>query len=166
MQTRTMTLILLLTCWGFVDHTAAAAETPETPWPCHLIAHAHLRPFIELGWTHSATFRQQCLRLAAAQATVVLQGASATEVSWDAQSRIGKSADGLILAQVLVRHGRESIEVIAHELEHVLERIDGEHPAFAASRSHSGATAAGGAYETTRAIRAGQQVAREVTRGR
>ena len=132
--------------------------------PCQLLAHAHLRPFLEQLWSRSTTFRQQCRRLAGAHALVVLQGASAEETVWDAESRIGVLGNGRILARVRVRTGRESVEVIAHELEHVLERIDGVQLPLDAMRRGSGTTLAGGAYETRRATDAGRQVAKEVRR--
>jgi hypothetical protein len=72
--------------------------------------------------------------------------------------------DGRVMARVRVRVGRESVEVIAHELEHVLERIDGVQLALEAMRPGSGTTLAGGAYETRRATEAGRQVAKELRR--
>lgn len=130
--------------------------------PCRLLAHAHLQPLVDDLWLRSATFRVQCRRLAGAQAVVLLQGASAEGTSWDAESRIGRLGDGRVLARVRVRAGRESVEVIAHELEHVLERIDGVQLALDAARRGSGTTIAGGAYETRRATDAGRRVAKEV----
>ena len=130
--------------------------------PCRVLAQAHLRPLLDELWALSVTFRQQCRRLAGARAVVLLQGASAAETVWNAESRIGLQADGGVMARVRVRLGRESVEVIAHELEHVLERIDGVHLALDAMRPASGTTLAGGAYETRRATEAGRRVAREV----
>jgi hypothetical protein len=132
--------------------------------PCRLLAHAHLRPLLDELWSRSITFRQQCRRLAGAHAVVILHGASAAETVWNAESRIGLLEDGRVMAQVRVRVGRESVEVIAHELEHVLERIDGVQLALDALRRGSGTTLAGGAYETRRATDAGRQVAKEVRR--
>ena len=131
--------------------------------PCRLLAHAHFRPLLDELWSRSITFRQQCRRLAGARAVVVLQGASAEETVWNAESRIGLQ-DGRVVARVRVRAGRESVEVIAHELEHVLERIDGVQLALDSMRRGSGTTLAGGAYETRRATDAGRQVAKEVRR--
>ena len=142
--------------WSLVDGPPAM--------PCRLLAHAHLRPLLEQLWSRSVTFRSQCRRLAGADAVVLLQGASAEETVWDAESRIGVLGNGRVLARVRVRTGRESVEVIAHELEHVLERIDGVHLLLDAARRGSGTTIAGGAYETRRATEAGRQVAKEVRR--
>jgi len=142
-----------------------------TPWsvvgvptamPCRLLAHAHLRPLLEQLWAGSVTFRQQCRRLAGAHALVLLQGASADETVWSAESRIGVLGNGHVVARVRVRFGRESVEIIAHELEHVLERLDGVQLPLDALRPGSGTTLYGGAYETRRATDAGRQVAKEV----
>jgi len=130
--------------------------------PCHLVAHAHLRPLLEELWSHSVTFRAQCRRLAGAGAVVVLHGASAKETPWNAESLIGVSSTGRVTARVRVRTGRESVELIAHELEHVLERIDGVQLALDAARPGSGTTLAGGAFETRRATDAGRRAAKEV----
>ena len=73
-----------------------------------------------------------------------------------AESLIGVSADGVTVARVLVPLTAETVELIAHELEHVLEYLDG-----VSDRHRSGVTLGDG-YETERAIKAGQRVAREV----
>ena len=158
---------------NYTDAVDPSFTRLATPWslgkvpaamPCRLLAHAHLRPLLEQLWSSSVTFRQQCRRLAGAQAVVLLQGASAEETAWDAESRIGVLGNGQVMARVRVRVGRESVEVIAHELEHVLERIDGVKLSLDASRRGSGTTLAGGAYETRRATEAGRRVAKEVRR--
>jgi len=133
-----------------------------TALPCRVLAQGRLRPLLDELWARSVTFRQQCRRLAGAHALVLLQGASADETVWTAESRIGVQGDGHVVARVRVRFGRESVEVIAHELEHVLERLDGVQLPLDALRPGSGTTLYGGAYETRRATDAGRQVAKEV----
>ena len=158
---------------NYTDAVDASFPRLAAPWslgsvptarPCRLLAHAHLRPLLDQLWASSVTFRQQCRRLAGAHAVVLLQGASAKETVWDAESSIGVLSNGRVAARVRVRVGRESVEVIAHELEHVLERIDGVQLPLDALRPGSGTTLAGGAYETRRATDAGRQVAKEVRR--
>jgi hypothetical protein len=158
---------------GYADaidpaYTFTTSVTPPTATlaelPCRVLAHAGLRPLVEIGWARSPSFRQQCRRLAQAGAVVLLQQVGAKLTPWDAESRLGTLADGRVVARVRVRDGRESVEVIAHEFEHVLERIDGVNLACDALRRGSGTTLAGGAYETRRATLAGQQVAQEVAR--
>jgi hypothetical protein len=133
-----------------------------TALPGRLLAQAHLQPLVDELWSRSATFRAQCRRLAAARAVVVLQGATGRETPWDAESQIGVQANGRVLARTRVRAGRESVAVIAHELEHVIEQLDGVRLALDAARPGSGTTLAGGAFETRRATEAGRRAAREV----
>lgn len=144
--------------------TRGAAWSLDLPaaLPCRLLMHAHLRPLVDVLWSRSATFRAQCRRLAGAGAIVLIHGASRRDTPWDAESRIGVLDGGRVLARVRVRAGRESVEVIAHELEHVLEQIDGVRLALEAARPGSGTTVAGGAFETRRATEAGRRAAREV----
>lgn len=139
----------------------SAVGMPPT-LPCRVLAQPHLRALLDQLWAGSVTFRQQCRRLWGAGAVVVLQGASAAETVWNAESRIGLLDSGRVMARVRVRLGRESVEVIAHELEHVLERLDGIQLALDAMRPGSGTTLAGGAFETRRATEAGRRVAKEV----
>jgi hypothetical protein len=158
---------------SYTDAVDASFTRLAAPWslgnapstlPCRVLAHAQLQPLLLQLWSRSATFRQQCRRLAGAQALVLLQRASAKETVWNAESRIGVLDNGHVLARVRVRTGRESVEIIAHEFEHVLERIDGVQLALDAMRPGSGTTLAGGAYETRRATEAGRRAAKEVRR--
>ena len=132
--------------------------------PCRVLAQGHLHSLLDELWSRSTTFRQQCRRLAGARAMVLIQGGSPGDTMWTAESRIGRLGDGRVMARVRIRTGRESVEVIAHELEHVLERVDGVNFALDAMRRGSGTSLAGGAYETRRATDAGRQVAKEVRR--
>ena len=68
------------------------------------------------------------------------------------------------LALVRVRRGRHIVEIIAHELEHVLERVDGINYLQESRVGSAVRLLPGGAFETERAIAAGQRVAREVAR--
>ena len=125
-------------------------------WPCRLVIAPDLRPSVELAWARSPTFRAQCERLAAAGILVVLRRAASVQAPRRAESLIGGSADGVTVARVLVPLNAETVELIAHELEHVLEYLDG-----VSDRHRSGVTLGDG-YETERAIKAGLRVAREV----
>jgi hypothetical protein len=144
--------------------SSIAAASASAAMPCHLRAQVRFHALLDDLWSRSPTFRQQCRRLAGANALVVMQSASAKETPWSAESRIGVLANGRVMARMRVRDGRESVEVIAHELEHVLERIDGVNLALDSARGGSGTSLSGGAYETRRATAAGRLVAKEVGR--
>ncbi len=126
-------------------------------WPCRLVIAPDLRTSVELAWARSPTFRAQCERLAAAGILVVLRRAASVQAPRRAESLIGVAADGVTVARVLVPLNAETVELIAHELEHVLEYLDG-----VSDRHRSGVTLGDG-YETERAIKAGLRVAREVS---
>ena len=56
----------------------------------------------------------------------------------------------------------KAIELLAHELEHVVERVEGRNLLLSVGRSGAGVVLNRGAFETTRAIDAGSRVAAEV----
>jgi hypothetical protein len=137
------------------------AAPARKPWPCRLIVPNDLRPFLQLAWDLSPRFRVQCRKLAAAGALLTLGWASEADPS-KARATLGSAGDGSVVAHVRVRPGGRTVELIAHEFEHVLERVEGvnyllEHRANPAVR-----LLPGGAFETRRAIAAGRRVAEEV----
>jgi hypothetical protein len=140
---------------------APASSESARPWPCHLIVVGELRAVAELAWEQSATFRDQCRKLASAGARIIVQPASSRD-TWRAQTRIQKTDEGATIAFARVRAGTQSIELIAHELEHVIEYLEGIKFLMQAHRGGSGVRLAAGAYETRRAIDAGRRVAKEV----
>jgi hypothetical protein len=169
-QGRRVVALLVLTCGSPVP-VAASLDVVEQvtpvsvaapPWPCRLVVASDLRPSIDVAWQRSPTFRAQCERLARAGALVLLHRATVVQTKRQAHSEIGVSADGVTVARVLVRLNAETVELIAHELEHVLEHLDGVNLVAKADRHRSGVLLSGDAYETDRAIEAGQRVAREV----
>lgn len=131
------------------------------PWPCQLIVRGELRGFAELAWEHSPTFRDQCRRLAAAGATMIVEPVTSRETR-RATTRIGKTHDGLTHANARVFPKKDALELIAHELEHVLEFAGGVKFLLEAKTRGAGVSLLAGAYETRRAIDAGRRVAQEV----
>lgn len=117
----------------------------------------------------SPTFRRQCVRIAnAPQITVVLdwfQPAVTDRVR--ARMMLSTSRDGRRYAKVLIRPLDDQVELIAHEIEHVIEQLDDVNlPALAAVPT-SGVRECdclGAGFETIRAIRAGLAAADEVRR--
>jgi len=76
-----------------------------------------------------------------------------------------RKVDGQLVANVDIAWSTSPVELIAHELEHVIEQLDGVDLAAKLRRPDSGVfvTGEGGnVFETTRAKRVGLQVAREV----
>lgn len=120
------------------------------------------RPLVEAMLRRSPTFRQQCQRLATPRLGSIsfryeqLRGARAlTEV---------KPLNGRLSAVVRLGAGDDDVELIAHEIEHIIEQLDGvdlrtqsELPGTGVSSCCSGR----GSFETVRAIRAGVKVSQE-----
>lgn len=137
--------------------------------PLNLVVTKLYAPVIEQLLRDSPTFRRQCARIAAAPQLLVtivaepprtLQGPAAL-------TYVARYEAGRLKAEVRVPTNARTAELIAHELEHVLEQLDGidlrAKSQLKASGVHScdcGEHAA--VYETARAISAGRRVAREI----
>jgi hypothetical protein len=143
------------------DRTFADGVAVVARWPCRLTVTGELRVFAELAWAHSPTFRDQCQKLAAMDAVVVVQPA-ASRGALRAETRIRRTTDGMTVAISRVRPTENAEELIAHELEHVLEFAEGLKFLMESSRGSSRVSLSGGAYETQRAMDAGRRVAHEV----
>jgi hypothetical protein len=115
----------------------------------------------------SPTFRRQMIRLAAAPyLTVRLQAAAP---SWQrgvrATTKFDRDRSGRLTAHIEIAPMIDATELIAHEIEHVIEQLDQIDLEAKASQARSGvrATVSDGIFfETTRASRIGLQVAHEV----
>jgi hypothetical protein len=115
----------------------------------------------------SATFRQQCARLGRARLTIEIK----TEVTGRrdaprAWTSIVRSAGDTLRATVTVPPTDRPAELIAHEFEHVLEQLDGVDLLALSRVRRSGVHECEcghlDAFETTRAIKTGLRVSREV----
>jgi hypothetical protein len=121
------------------------------------------QPLVELMWRTSATFRRQCARLAQAGATVTLTISPRMAGTNHGESEIRRKAG--LRADVQLRGADPaSAEYLAHEIEHVVEQIDGIDLRLAvAGRVHGVRRGmCRETYETARAIAVGRIVAREV----
>lgn len=144
---------------------AGAAQGAEKPasasaWPCRLIAASTLRPVVEKGMERSETIRRQCDELADARAVVVLE--------WgvmDSQSHARTAMEvraGVVVASVKLPPLGDTIELMAHELQHVIERTRGLDFHAEAERAGSGVWQTLGGYETQAAVDVSRQVAKEL----
>ena len=114
-------------------------------------------------WRRSATFKRQCDRLAAAPwlTTTVLAvptaaGASGVRADTVFSGPVGRVAR----ADVRLSFADQSPELIAHEIEHIIERLDGidmrDHVMAGSAYPNSWG------YESHRAVEVGRRVAREM----
>jgi hypothetical protein len=134
--------------------------------PSRLVVTPPLQPVIDTMWRTSPTFRAQCARLRQAPSLIVSVsigsrprvGAARGRVYVDRSAGLAARAD-ILIAQDF-RSVAELVEVLAHELEHVIEQLDGVE--LRADSSHGVSQLANGSFETARAVHVGQQVAGEV----
>lgn len=123
------------------------------------------RPIIDAMLSRSPTFRRQCARIAAAPDLVVLiRSDPPTGTRASAVTHIHRLPGGGLEAVVQIGPSNRLPELIAHELEHIIEQLDGVDLRVKSRLRESGVRQSGEleAFETTRAIVTGLRVAREV----
>jgi hypothetical protein len=161
------------------DRTSAPVlrkYTPEGSWtvpsadvPPNLMAPPGYRRLLESMLVRSGTFRRQCQRIAATRDLLVNLTASGVTRTHAirARTRIVRQGD-LLTATIDVMRLTDPAEVIAHEIEHIIEQLDGIDLASKVMLDATGVRASFGdetAFETRRATRVGLIVADEVRRG-
>lgn len=141
----------------------SACDAPALTLPDSIELEDGLEPTIRWALEHSPTFRQQCRALAAAprlRARVVISFPPAIG-ALRARTSITETRSGVLTADIEILSVLDLTELIAHEFEHVLEQLDGV-DLRALAHAGDARQLADGAFETARAITAGQQVAGEV----
>jgi hypothetical protein len=119
---------------------------------------------VEAMWRFSPTFRNQCTRLAAKprlRVSVRIETSRPISVV-RARTEISRVRGTLTRAEIVLLTPRDAIELIAHEIEHIIEQLDGLRLSEAVCESHQQVRAG----ESCRAIEAGKRVAKEVKEGR
>ena len=130
--------------------------------PSNLHVAPMYREMVESMADRSPTFQGQLLRIGTARGVTVHVEIVQHIIGARAMTRMVRQIDGLT-AWVEVARYDNVVELIAHELEHVIEQIDRVDLAESAAGIYS--VAAGGmVFETERAGRAGVSVAREGAR--
>jgi hypothetical protein len=122
------------------------------------------REFVQTIAGHSPTFDAQLMRIAATPGLAVHVEIVPRVVGARARTRMVREADKLT-AWVEVARLENVIEMIAHEIEHVIEQIERIDLAGRAAVAGSGIYSVSldaTTFETARAARAGVTVAREV----
>jgi hypothetical protein len=116
----------------------------------------------------SPMFRRQCLRLAGApQLTVIVRMLHPLTGGPRARTQITQVEGNRLLATVQINPLGDFMELLAHELEHIIEQLDGVDLAAKATVARSGVwSCVDGTFETSRAVRVGSLVANEVRAGR
>ena len=150
------------------QYVAAEAIPTQLTVPPNLEVSDMYRPRVEGMLRGSPTFRRQCLRISADPAVTVrlIIGSTAQRSGVRAQTRLRRNA-GRLTATVEISPFQDLEELIAHEIEHVIEQLDGVDLEARAARSHTGVSVVGpreDMFETVRAHRAGLTVVSELRR--
>jgi hypothetical protein len=135
--------------------------------PPNLDVPSAYQPAVVTMLERSPMFRRQCLRLAAApQLTVVVRITHPNNAGPRARTQIRRDGSQLSASVEINPHG-DFTELLAHELEHIIEQLDGIDLAAKSNVARSGVRlCADGTFETSRAVRVGTLVALEARRQR
>ena len=164
---------IVVTCGGQVavasDATippfaSAACEGESAGLPGTIQVPEDLRRDVERMLKRSATFREQCRRLAQATWMHVLVriNVGLADRNYRARSVIRRARSGLIFMFVDLSPQGSPVEWIAHEFEHALEQLEGVALSDLVERSGMVWRSSEGMFETERAIRAGRAVVGEM----
>ena len=157
----------VLVVFGFLLAVPAAAAQPVAASVCQTslpvnIAAGMLEQHMILLLERSETFRQQCRRIAASPSVRVrFELGMRIEGGGRAETVINRYQAGAVVAIVTVRFAQDYFELIPHELEHVIEQMEGVRltEELVARRAW---LAPSGSYETRRASAMGTKVRREL----
>jgi hypothetical protein len=167
---RTATPELTAALWsngvGVYTEPHAASAAVDVPPNLH-VPSGHRTTIVQM-LERSPMFRRQCLRLAGApQLSVVVRTLHPLTGGPRARTQITLEENNRLLAAVEINPLGDFTELLAHELEHIIEQLDGIDLQARASVARSGVwSCVDGTFETSRAVRVGTLVATEVRRGR
>jgi hypothetical protein len=159
---------LARTSFTSVRHYVASDAIPrQLAPPLNVVLSDAYRPIIESMLRDSPTFRRQCIRIAAEPHLRVFLRFAPLPLRSDfrATTQIRRHADGHLTASISIAPLEDSVEMIAHEFEHIIEQLDGVDLAARAALPRTGVnaiSAATAAFETIRAKRIGLRVRSEV----
>jgi hypothetical protein len=141
---------------------AASDETFSIPANLHMSR--DLQPRFNAMLTASPTFRSQCQRLAGQTGLYVrlVVDPRLTDGPIRARSVISRLRSGAVVAFVSIGAAPDPAEWLAHEIEHVIEQLEGVKLHALAARNHDVWRTSLDTFETGRAIRAGRAVLDEV----
>jgi hypothetical protein len=147
-----------------------SASYDDVTMPRNLTVTNLYQAVVEEMLRRSPTFRRQCARIArASDLTIDLRSdAGPGRRRANAWTTIQRQPDGRLHAVMTITPAGAAHELIAHELEHVIEQLDGVNLSEKVLVNASGVRHCDcgdtRAYETTRAIQTGQRVALDMER--
>jgi hypothetical protein len=148
-------------------YVASEAVPTQLEPPENLIVPAMYQPLVDSMLRGSPTFRRQCMRIAAEPMLTVRLAITQWFARSDlrATTDVRRNASGQLTATIEISARHDVEELIAHELEHVIEQLDGIDLHARAKRPRTGVSVvSSGAevFETVRAHRAGLKVVSEL----
>jgi hypothetical protein len=148
-------------------YIAADLVALHVPIPDNLEVDPTYRPLLEWMLERSPTFRRQCLRVAGSSALTVRLYPSGSFWTRGARAitQFVRGAGGGMDAEIYLTRLDDEVELIAHEIEHVIEQLDEVDLSSLAELPDTGVhqtLSAGATFETSRAAQTGLRVAREV----
>lgn len=164
---RAVSITLLAVLSVVAPAAAGGAGTPAEPvrrvaLPPTVAIDESLRDRVEAAIALSPTLQRQLAVVAGAPAIVEVRASLAPLPAFRrAEATIDRYESGLIRARILLAPNVDFVELLAHELEHVVEQIERVDLA-ALARSGLASRDAAGVFETARARDAGRAAAREV----
>jgi hypothetical protein len=155
--------------FGAVHEYIAAAHLlseEEASLPPNLMATPVYRDVLASMTRRSPTFRRQCQRIGGEnRLTVILQPASPAGLLGNrAITHIVRQPSGSLSATIGISPLENQVELIAHELEHIIEQLDEVDLASRAALPNTGVRAidtSRNLFETARATEVGLRVAQE-----
>jgi hypothetical protein len=131
--------------------------------PRNLRVPENMRPMLKRMLQTSSTFRRQIAVLSAKPAVrvSVAYGGLRGDRNYHALSTVRKHEWGAMMVETTVFVPTDLVEIIAHEMEHICEQVEGVDLRSLSRMKGEGVYDLNGHYETARAIRAGQAVTRE-----
>jgi hypothetical protein len=148
---------------SLVGRVVAPVVVASTGPPPNLVVPSSRRALVQMMWDRSPTFRRQCDRIAATRpfvANVTIDARS--EPSLRGLTTVRRRSGTMLEAHIALLDFGSIVEMLAHELEHVIEQLDGVDVERRAQHGAAEVTRNGLRFETTRATEMGQRVAREV----
>jgi hypothetical protein len=148
-----------------IDQAPVRLSVPEALRPpSNLTVAAVFGPTVDRMLRLSPTFRRQCRRLSEATNVIVVIRLEELQrrPSFNARTTFAHYGhDELIAVEVFLQLSANAAELIAHEIEHVIEQLDGV-DLEAQLGSGNVWKREDGAFETRRAIEVGRRVGREI----
>ena len=149
------------------QYVASEAVPRQLAVPPNIFVSDIYRPVVESMLRGSPTFRRQCVRIAGASTLSVYLVVDPPPRGYSvrATTRLTRDEQGRLIAEVHISPFDDTEELIAHELEHIIEQLDGVDLAKHAAQPRTGVfsiDAHGTVFETMRARRMGLRVASEL----